>query len=275
MVAKWLGPRRINTPLHQELLFLFERAFPNVTVPDRSYFGPPLKDKNGLGVVFGGIWLVGYYEGALEMIVDEDLGQRLGVESRLVRNSVRKGPALYWLRAPKERIREIAGSDDVWERFRRATILADLNTTIRGDRPNYIRGKVPVSQLALARTSPVAIHELNDVLRIEVERSRHDSEATRLKRLATAPRKPRSVVTRTTSFLRNPDVIAQVLFRAEGECERCGKPAPFRKDLDAAPYLEVHHRIPLALGGDDTVENAIALCPNCHRHAHHGSSTYK
>jgi len=38
--------------------------------------------------------------------------------------------------------------------------------------------------------------------------------------------------------------------------------------------LEVHHKVPLAEGGDDTVENAIALCPNCHRHAHYGKTTY-
>ncbi|HXU34436.1 MAG TPA: HNH endonuclease [Thermoanaerobaculia bacterium] len=34
--------------------------------------------------------------------------------------------------------------------------------------------------------------------------------------------------------------------------------------------MEVHHRIRLAYGGEDTVENAVALCPNCHREAHHG-----
>jgi 5-methylcytosine-specific restriction protein A len=36
--------------------------------------------------------------------------------------------------------------------------------------------------------------------------------------------------------------------------------------------LEVHHKIRLADGGFDTVENAIAVCPNCHRQCHHGRS---
>jgi 5-methylcytosine-specific restriction endonuclease McrA len=31
-----------------------------------------------------------------------------------------------------------------------------------------------------------------------------------------------------------------------------------------------HHVKQLAHGGEDTVENAIAVCPNCHRKAHHG-----
>jgi 5-methylcytosine-specific restriction protein A len=34
--------------------------------------------------------------------------------------------------------------------------------------------------------------------------------------------------------------------------------------------LEVHHKKQLSEGGEDTVENAIALCPNCHREAHYG-----
>jgi len=30
----------------------------------------------------------------------------------------------------------------------------------------------------------------------------------------------------------------------------------------------VHHIIPLADGGPDTLENVAALCPNCHRKMH-------
>jgi 5-methylcytosine-specific restriction protein A len=32
----------------------------------------------------------------------------------------------------------------------------------------------------------------------------------------------------------------------------------------------VHHLIRLADGGDDTVDNAVAACPNCHRQRHFG-----
>jgi len=28
--------------------------------------------------------------------------------------------------------------------------------------------------------------------------------------------------------------------------------------------------VPLSEGGEDTLENAIALCPNCHRKMHYG-----
>jgi 5-methylcytosine-specific restriction protein A len=71
-------------------------------------------------------------------------------------------------------------------------------------------------------------------------------------------------------YERNADVIAEVLLRANGTCERCGNSAPFLRKSDGSPYLEVHHKVRLADGGDDTVENAIAICPNCHRRAHFG-----
>ncbi|WP_429628901.1 HNH endonuclease [Tunturiibacter psychrotolerans] len=34
------------------------------------------------------------------------------------------------------------------------------------------------------------------------------------------------------------------------------------------PYLECHHIVWLARGGDDTIENTVAMCPNCHRRMH-------
>ncbi len=92
----------------------------------------------------------------------------------------------------------------------------------------------------------------------------------RAARLAKADKKPKHIAVKTWQFVRNPDVVAEVLERAQGVCERCGQPAPFSRQRDNSPYLEVHHKTPLAKGGDDTVDNAIALCPNCHRYYHHG-----
>ncbi|MGM0789915.1 HNH endonuclease [Bacillus infantis] len=74
----------------------------------------------------------------------------------------------------------------------------------------------------------------------------------------------------TKAFKRNADVIAEVLIRADGFCEKCGRVAPFKRASDGTPYLEVHHITRLADGGKDTVENAIAVCPNCHRELHFG-----
>lgn len=93
---------------------------------------------------------------------------------------------------------------------------------------------------------------------------------SRRQRLMRAPRKPTTRTMEVRVFDRNPDVVAEVLIRAAGTCEDCGAPAPFLRAADGTPYLEVHHRIRLADGGDDTIENAIALCPNCHRKQHYG-----
>jgi len=81
---------------------------------------------------------------------------------------------------------------------------------------------------------------------------------------------PDNYVVTTKAFKRNADVIAEVLIRAKGYCEKCGKEAPFKRATDGTPYLEVHHIERLADGGEDTVENAQAVCPNCHRELHFG-----
>lgn len=85
-----------------------------------------------------------------------------------------------------------------------------------------------------------------------------------------ANKKPSTITVLTEAYRRNPDVVAEVLFRANGKCEHCKKPAPFLRKKDKTPYLEVHHIIHLANDGEDTIENAIALCPNCHREFHYG-----
>jgi 5-methylcytosine-specific restriction endonuclease McrA len=72
---------------------------------------------------------------------------------------------------------------------------------------------------------------------------------------------------RVKVFWRDPSVAAYVLSVAHGKCEGCGQPAPFNAD-DGEPYLEIHHMLRLADGGSDTINNTVALCPNCHRRAH-------
>jgi 5-methylcytosine-specific restriction enzyme A len=103
----------------------------------------------------------------------------------------------------------------------------------------------------------------------QVARSLSDTSAVRRERLRNANKKPEAIQVISTGYKRNSDVIAEVRERAKGICERCLNPAPFiNKNGD--PYLEVHHIITLAKNGDDTIENAQALCPNCHREVHFG-----
>lgn len=97
-----------------------------------------------------------------------------------------------------------------------------------------------------------------------------DDTTARRKRLASAPKKPLFYYEPVLIYVRNPDVVAEALFQAKGTCGSCGAKAPFERRSDKTPYLEVHHVKPLAEGGYDSLDNVIALCPNCHRKAHFG-----
>ncbi len=74
-----------------------------------------------------------------------------------------------------------------------------------------------------------------------------------------------------THFQRDASVKAWVLQQAGGVCEGCEKPAAFH-GTDGLPYLELHYVRQLAEGGQDTVANAVALCPGCHSEIHYGAN---
>lgn len=67
---------------------------------------------------------------------------------------------------------------------------------------------------------------------------------------------------------RNGKIRRYAVLRAQGKCEACGCPAPFLDDQGNG-FLEVHHILRLADDGIDAPQNVAAICPNCHRRAHH------
>ena len=87
-------------------------------------------------------------------------------------------------------------------------------------------------------------------------------------KLPTGAHEPRAITATITQYVRDPAVKSWVLAQAKGVCECCEQPAPF--ETPDGPYLEVHHVRQLADKGADTICNAIAICPNCHRRLHHG-----
>jgi predicted HNH restriction endonuclease len=104
----------------------------------------------------------------------------------------------------------------------------------------------------------------------EVEESKQDSHMNGRRRLRKRLEViPESFEVMTRAFKRNPDVIAEVLIRADGVCEKCNQHAPLKRATVGTPFLEVHHIIRLADGGEDKVDNTIAVCPNCHRELHY------
>ena len=86
----------------------------------------------------------------------------------------------------------------------------------------------------------------------------------RAKRAAKVPGS-RSVITK--QYQRNEYVAEEAKRRANGVCQLCNEAAPF-SNKSGQPYLEVHHVVWLARGGEDNLENTAALCPNCHRRMH-------
>lgn len=74
-------------------------------------------------------------------------------------------------------------------------------------------------------------------------------------------------VAKGTTYIRDPYVSEYAKRQANGVCQLCNQRAPFM-DSSKQPYLETHHIEWLSKGGSDTIENTVALCPNCHRKMH-------
>jgi 5-methylcytosine-specific restriction protein A len=109
---------------------------------------------------------------------------------------------------------------------------------------------------------------------LELERRVHELLNRTTVAFPTGVNQPQRVAVTTVAFLRDPRVKAYVLHRAKGRCEACSNPAPFKTAL-GLDFLEVHHMKPLAEGGSDRVQNAVALCPNCHRAMHNAADAKK
>jgi len=81
---------------------------------------------------------------------------------------------------------------------------------------------------------------------------------------------PQKVLVNSIQYIRDPIIVEYVKRKANGICQDCHQPAPFINKKTGEPYLEIHHIVPLSQGGSDTIDNVIALCPNCHRKRHYG-----
>jgi 5-methylcytosine-specific restriction protein A len=102
-----------------------------------------------------------------------------------------------------------------------------------------------------------------------------EAKASELVKKRTLPKpkgslEPTKTVASQTVYTRDVAVKAWVEREAKGVCESCASEAPF-KTPNGDPFLEVHHVKRLCEGGSDRIENAVALCPNCHRAFHHSA----
>ena len=112
------------------------------------------------------------------------------------------------------------------------------------------------SQAELKRVSETRAAKLSSLTLSELRR-----------RAGSAKKKPQKRKTSTNQLVRDASVVAYVKKAAEGVCDLCEQQSPFT-NKQGHPYLECHHVIRLADDGDDAIDNAVALCPNCHRKMH-------
>lgn len=78
---------------------------------------------------------------------------------------------------------------------------------------------------------------------------------------------PAQRIVTSNQYVRDPYIAIYAKERAHGVCQLCHQKAPFCNSRNE-PYLETHHIIWLSEGGADSVDNVVALCPNCHRKMH-------
>ena len=110
-----------------------------------------------------------------------------------------------------------------------------------------------------------AVRQFKSFVRQEGLRELSDSDLRG--KAESASKKPKSSTNIHVVFVRDRYVAELAKRRARGKCELCRKAAPF-SNATGDPYLESHHIGWLAHGGSDTIENTVALCPNCHRKMH-------
>ncbi len=167
---------------------------------------------------------------------------------------------------------------DFFNQSNKDFIRAAMNTRLMPHmRQAHSKGAVEYVFSLFDTTKELELPNFSEFIKIEeamLNKAKTLSQKERLEILNKSSRKPKQTTVKQVVFQRNPFVVAEALFRANGYCEKCKKSAPFFRDNDKTPYLEVHHIVTLAEGGDDTIENVIALCPNCHRQAHYGKTTY-
>jgi 5-methylcytosine-specific restriction protein A len=112
------------------------------------------------------------------------------------------------------------------------------------------------------------IEIVRDLERRKAKQARRLSDDEVAVRARRSGRKEVGVQSATTKqFQRSVWVAEHAKRRANGVCDLCDQQAPFN-DKTGQPYLETHHIEWLARGGADTIENTVALCPNCHKRMH-------
>ena len=130
--------------------------------------------------------------------------------------------------------------------------------------------KVVVFPLKLADAAmPVSmpLEEFRSSAQTRERKARRLSQEELLEKASRTRATPGERTVTSVQYERDPYVSQLTKLRANGKCDLCEELAPFI-DKNGSPYLETHHIDWLSKGGKDTLDNTVALCPNCHRKMH-------
>ncbi len=275
-ILLWSKSKRTIKPFQNDLIDFFQKAFENTSQTEKSLFGTT---KQSISVLIGSIYLAAVTSPyVIYLLLDKEIKGIDNTTSNIAKSTKKFENPLYWFSTSDlQQLKKIIENKEIWESYYRASYKILESRTATAYKIHNAKNKIAISDFwnidkQLQHTTTIG--ELENKFQEKVKQARKLSKKERQNILAKSNPKPTKIITRQTVFNRNQYVVAEVLDRANGICEKCKKPAPFIKDTDNKPYLEVHHILPLSDGGDDTVENAIGLCPNCHRHAHYGKNTY-
>lgn len=274
IILNWTHNKRRLVGKEELLITLFEKGFANTSIPSKVYFG---SCERSISFIMGGIYLIGYiYSGSEKGIWMLQDRRHKGIKEGIIQTETKSAKnfekKIYWLHAENiEDLNYINQDKNIWESYYNASYLISYTKHGRFNRYDFIKDKQILTEFWEYAEECVAPKSILDT---EIQRgltvSKSLSLMERKKRFKKAPIFPQKVTIKAQAYLRNPDVIIEVLERANGKCELCKNEAPFIRESDGTPYLEVHHKIPLSENGEDTIDNAIALCPNCHRKQHFG-----
>lgn len=208
-----------------------------------------------------------------------------------------KKKSAYVVNAPQKAVIQAAGftpTDGPSDRILKFGVLGSVNGELAVSYYNSLRdgtGRTPETRMGREIVGWVAIGDLLTIGRIGNQlffaKEQHNAVepmADELGRQLATSVDPRNLIARAkqrtgpppkrqrtiSDFVREPFIVAAALARSNAQCEMPKCVSQLFNREDDRPYLEVHHILPLGEGGDDTLINAAALCPSCHRELHYG-----
>ena len=133
----------------------------------------------------------------------------------------------------------------------------------RNQRRVIIFHLLPVGMLPDDLGDPVDVDDHKEILSLAQARIRALTAFVPIEQVGTSQ-------AQRTLYKRSRAVRDYVFLRANGHCESCKAPAPFKR-LDGTAYLEPHHTTRVSDGGLDHPKHVGAICPACHREIHYGA----